>query len=115
MGYNRHHAIVVTGYDPATVEAAHDRASTIGMCVGFIEVAKVNGWRSFCVFTDGSNEGWPESDTGDKQRAGFIDHLESLRFEDGSSPLSWVEVQYGDERRETKIIAHSDEKKRTAA
>lgn len=115
MGYNRHHAIIVTGFDAPTVEKAHDRASTLAMSVGPLERAPSNSWWSFCIFTDGSKEGWGESDRGDAQRAEFIAYLDSMRYEDGSSPLSWVEVQYGDDERVTKVTAHSDEPKRTAA
>lgn len=59
---------------------------------------------------DGSKEGWEHSDVGDKARDSYTDWLKAQAYEDGSSPLQWVEVQYGDDNGETKIIRHSDER-----
>ena len=52
------------------------------------------------------------SEEGDAQRKAFKGWLEGQRYEDSISTLSWVEVQYGDERGETKLIADSDEYRR---
>lgn len=117
MGYERNHAIVITGShaQETTISDAHAFAVSTGACVSPLSGEVVNRKQSFCVFPDGSKEGWPESDVGDSQRARIIAWLDSRRYDDGSSPLSWVEVQYGDDERKTKVTAHSDEPKRTAA
>ena len=46
---------------------------------------------------------------------GFIAFLESQRHEDDSTSLKWVEVQYGDDRGETRIVRDSDERTRSRA
>lgn len=109
MGYMRHHAIVVTSYDEKQIAQAHSKASSLGCNPSEIKEAKVNGYGSFFVPPDGSKEGWTESDDGDDRRTAFVDWLDAQRFEDGSTSLDWVEVQYGDDNRHTAIIRHSDE------
>lgn len=121
MGYMRHHAIVVTGGDwslgAATIGEAHSRAITIfgSQLVSPLTEALVNGYQSFAVFPDGSKEGWETSTDHDHQREQFIAWLDKHRYEDGSASVAWVEVQYGDDDGRTKVIAHSDEKKRAKA
>lgn len=103
MGYMRHHAIVVTGPD-TRAEIAHVEARKRfdrRFLTDLTDVA-VNGYRSFLVAPDGSKEGWPESADGDARRAEFIAYLR------GQS-LGWVEVQFDDDERETKIITCNDD------
>lgn len=69
----------------------------------------MNFYESFFVAPDGSKEFWEISEAGDRLRDEFVAWLNEQRFADGSSPFDWVEVQYGDDERETKIIRHSDE------
>ena len=109
MGYMRHHAIIVSAGDGDWLDRARKCAADIGMSPTPIVESRVNGVRSFLVPPDGSKEGWPESERGDTDRAEFIRWLEAQRYEDHSSPLAWVEVQYGDDDHETKIVHHSDE------
>jgi hypothetical protein len=101
MGYMRHHAIVVTG-NGKHLEAAHDRAVQLGMTVSAVERSDTNCVESFCVFPDGSKEGWERSDEGDSQRDALISGL-------SREWLQWVEVQYGDDERRTFVTRHSDE------
>ncbi len=96
MGYIVHHAIVVTTYKDRMARHAHAEAELLGLVVSAIAPSPLNGYSSFCIFPDGSKEGWPESDEGDSQRSRWIEWAKSQAFEDGSSALSWVEVQYGE-------------------
>lgn len=118
MGYMRHHAIIVTGIDLTVigkgnaVESAHKKAIELFPDLSEITPSEVNGYLSFFIPPDGSKEGWGESDEGDKRRAAFLDHLKTYTYEDGSSPISWVEVQYGDDERETKVTHDNDEDRR---
>lgn len=110
MGYNRNHAIVVSdhGYGDHLV-AAHTQATALRMCVSPIVEGVVNHVRSFACLADGSKEGWPESDTGDAAREAFVAYLRFCAYDDGSSPLSWAEIQYGDDENVTKVLASSDD------
>ncbi len=110
MGYMRHHAIIVTGAHEEWIRIARDVA------LGFFPREQVssilgpmtNNYETFCISPDGSKEGWEESDIGDKRREKFIQWLEGQRYEDHSSPLDWVCVQYGDDDKKTEIVDHSD-------
>jgi hypothetical protein len=111
MGYERHHAIVVTTFvDNALLEAHVMARKTFDPSQVSTSVRSVtNGMTSFFVGPDGSKEGWHESEKGDDRRAAFIRWLDSKRYEDGSSVYDWAEVQYGDGDGDTCVTAHSDE------
>lgn len=118
MGYTRHHAIVVTGLlrdncgvSFPRIEDAHAEARALFPRVTEIIESDLNGYGSFLIPPDGSKEGWSESDEGDAKRARFTGWLRSKQYEDGSSPFRWVEVQYGDDERETIVTAHSDDER----
>lgn len=114
MGYMRHHAIVVTGgFEPETKEA-HAKAVEIfgsGLVSGIL-ASPVNSYWSFFICPDGSKEGWDQSDLGDDRRNAFIEYLDKAGEPNGFCPVDWVEVQYADEERETKVCRHSDEESR---
>lgn len=112
MGYMRHHAIVVTSFSVERIAPAHTQAKSLFSQVSEIIQSPINGYWSFLVAPDGSKEGWQESADGDASRDTFVSWLEAQRYEDGSSPLDWAEVQYGDDDRETKIVRDSDERGR---
>lgn len=98
MGVFAHHAIVVSGCYGEWPEKAHAMAWETfpkGQ-VSLLSPEAVNGYRSFCIFPDGSKEGWCESYEGNAQRDAFIGWLREQAYEDGSSPLSWAEVCFGE-------------------
>jgi hypothetical protein len=113
MGYMRHHAIVVTGWESAAVkarEAAYDIACDVeemrvaqGPILHVTELSPLamNGYRSFLVCPDGSKELWADSEFGDLWRARFIDWLKA----DGG--VSWAEVQFGDDGGDNRLLRSS--------
>jgi len=110
MGYMRHHTIIVSGLYGDCVDKAHKEAKEIfGDLVSEIVDSPINGVCSFFVAPDGSKEGWPESNDGDYNRFKFKIWLNKQRYEDDSSPLSWVEVFYGDEMGVAEIVTHDRE------
>ncbi len=120
MGYMRHHAIVVTSWKQELLEQAHAKATELGQRnpevppkrlwqVSEITPESTNCYRSFLVAPDGSKEGWDTSDAADAARAEFVQWLDEQRYEDRSTALDWVVVQFGDENRETRIIRDSDQ------
>ncbi len=126
MGYNRHHAIVVTGMELPegmafitrgipTIQEVHAQAKAIFGTEQVSELlpAAFNHWRSFFIAPDGSKEGWEESLAGDGRREDFVNYLrDKTAFGDGSPSCEWVEVQYGDDDWETKVVRDSDEARR---
>lgn len=112
MGYMRHHMIVVTSYDQPLINKAHEHATELfGASTGVtpIVMSPINHYYTFFVPTDGSKEGWTDSEDGDARRAEFVTWLHTQRWEDGSTSLKWAEVQYGDERRDNRVLRHDGE------
>jgi hypothetical protein len=112
MGYLRPTAIIVTGTYGDHVQRAHDKAREIleahemGHLLTELLPAAINNTGSFLVAWDGSKEGWPPSDEGDQARAEIVAWLREQAYDDGSSPLDWVEVQYGGDDAEVIALAH---------
>lgn len=115
MGDTRHHGILVTTWDKKLMIVAHAKAFEFFPIdlVSEVSAEQTNGYRSFAIFPDGSNEGWPESIDRDENRREFKAWLNTQRYEDGSTSLHWVEVQYGDDNHETGIVADSDHPEET--
>lgn len=112
MGYTKHHAIVVTCHSRLLLRNAWKKAKSLCRCVSYVSPPTVNGYQSFIVFPDGSKEGWEESDEGDAGREKLKTYLRSCNYQDGSCPFDWVEIQFGDDHLETKVLADSDEMQR---
>src|SRR3990172_9375028 len=109
MGYMRHHTIIVSSWDAEAIELAHKQAKeTLTKLVSPIMGPFTNGYASFFVAPDGSKECWETSDTHDLQRAVFTEWLNTQRYEDRSSCFAWVEVQFGDDELETRIVNDND-------
>ncbi len=58
--------------------------------------------------TDGSYEGWNESEDGNLRRRNFIDWLNGQSDEDGASVLEWGEIQYGNDEGFNKVTNHNN-------
>lgn len=112
MGVIAHHTIIVTGCYGDWLARAHAQALDLfdEDQVSPVSKAVTNGYQSFAVFPDGSKEGWAESDYGDEERGEFVAWLERQKYSDGSSPLAWVEVNYG----ETRMAKYGAEVTRSA-
>ncbi|CAB4188127.1 hypothetical protein UFOVP1165_20 [uncultured Caudovirales phage] len=109
MGYIRDHAIVVVGTYGNYLDEAHKKAINIFPWVSSISPAGYNDSRSFFIPPDGSKEGWDESEDGDMRRDEFVQYLIEQAYEDGSSPLKWVEVRVSDDELDMRIErSHKD-------
>jgi hypothetical protein len=106
MGHIIHHAIIVTSFDHDALSLAWIEASELGMSVTDVVSAPVGPYYSFMAATDGSKSGWPESDKGDKQRADLKEYIRAQAYDDGTNALEWVEVSYGSDDREAKVVDH---------
>ena len=107
MGYYCHHAIIVSSWD-MDLEKLQAARKKIKDRTGLRPTKIVqNGccWlNSFLVPPDGSKEGWEESERGNDDRDRVIEILRKYEYDDGSSPLCWVEVQFGDENGDDKVV-----------
>ena len=108
-----HHSIIVTSYNDEVIGKLHKKANEIFNGVSDIVYSPWNAYRSFFIPPDGSKDGWDASDIGDRRRKQFINCIEEYRFDDGSTSVKWVEVQFGSEFDETKVCDHSEDIKYT--
>lgn len=107
MGYMRHDAIVVTSWNSEAIEEAASVARKLGLQVLGPSDCAMNLTRTLLVCPDGSKEGWEESDAFDAKRSEYIEYLNSVRYDDNSSSLSWVALSYSSDDRDAKITAHT--------
>ena len=108
MGDVRHHAIVVTSWQREVLYLAAAKARELGLEVLGPSAEVTNGFATFIICPDGSNEGWDESDEFDAKREKFVAYLKTERYKDGSSCLAWVVLAYGsDDQGGAKIIKHA--------
>lgn len=91
MGLVRHHAIVVTSWNLKALRDAWRRARILFPNTTTITRPGHNGYRSFMIPPDGSNESRDHSNEMDRKRVAFV---ESLKRE---SELDWVEVYFASE------------------
>lgn len=117
MGYMVHHSLIVSSWNFDLITEAHERAIAIYSAakdpllgetyeglVSAVTPPAMNGEMSFFIAPDGSKEGWPESALSDRARSEFITFLRSKVYEDGSTSLKWVEVQFADENDDNRIL-----------
>jgi hypothetical protein len=112
MGYMRHHAIVVSSWKAELLDQAHALAVSLGMSVTNITDEVTNGYRSFLVAPDGSKEGWDESNQGDDRRVELVGWMDEQRYDDSSTSIDWVVVQFADDDMESRIVLDSDQRSR---
>lgn len=112
MSYVVHHAILVTARSTdvgreALRKIGHE-AIRLGLPVSGPTLSPLNGVRTLTICPDGSNEGWQDSDTGDRSRSALIAMLNSdeVRYPDGSPALEWVEVRYSPDDGDASVMAH---------
>lgn len=107
MGYIRHHTIIITSFDHKTILEVTREAKKIFSSLVSNVIKSMNGFESFFIAPDGSKEGWEDSDFADRGRKQFIKFIKSKTCMDGSNPISFVEIFYGDNDGECKIINHN--------
>jgi len=118
MGYIRHHAIIVTDYvgfskDTSALYTAHEKAvylfkihdqqsPNFGLSlVSEIIHSAINRYATFIVAPDGSKECWEEDEHFNKARSEFIAWLKT------QEALNYVEIEFGGDGDEAKIITDS--------
>lgn len=111
MGYLRHKALIVNGWDGKAVAAAHDEVSALydehddmaGLVSPVVPHA-MNGGASFLIAPDGSKEGWHHSELGDE----LMDRAKIIIAK--HEWVDWCEVLCGGDDDEFAIIAASPER-----
>jgi hypothetical protein len=104
MGYIRHDAIVVTGWDKERVEPARAKAVELGLPCSELVHSPSNGYVSFFIAPDGSKEGWEASYRGEQARADWI----AWARKTDAFWVDWAHVSYGgDDAQYASLKAHN--------
>ena len=98
MGANNNNAVIATTWDRN--EVARIRTWVDGLAemksLFLFGGEEINRETTVVMVSDGSKEGWAESDAGDALRSMFISELEKANYDDGLNPWYFVEVGYGE-------------------
>lgn len=107
MGYIRHDAIVVTAWDEKRLSKARDKAKELNLPVTEIVDSSINSYPSFLIATDGSKEGWADSDAGDEAREAWK-RWARKQAEEEELWIDWAHVNYGgDEPNYSSLSDHN--------
>ena len=113
----RHHTIIITGNDKAKLERL--RNEIINLYKEKMEAKKgftlvspivdslINNFCTFFIAPDGSKEGYESSEDGDIIRKYVIELLKKQKDADGEDLFRFVEVFYGDDNKECRILNHN--------
>lgn len=106
MGTIHHTALVVTGADYNFGEAkdknlltkSHNKAIKLfgKEQVTDITGSGMNSYKSFMVTPSGSKLGWEDAQLHEAAMEKMIEHLEGIRYEDGSTSVKYVKVSFGE-------------------
>lgn len=114
MASNAYHAIAVTSFSIDAVNAAHAKARELfgacGTVVSPIVSDMYSSVRSFFIAPFAGRDSFSTNSKYDECRAAFIRWLDTQRYTDGSGPLSWAEVRYGE--ADAAVTAHDQEESR---
>lgn len=103
MGHIRHHAIIITTWSDE-IEKVKKYLDLLPVKCSEIVLSGINDYKTILIAPDGSKEGWGESDTGDAYRSMIKKYLTSFRYSDGSSPIEWCEVAYGNDDQDAAVL-----------
>jgi hypothetical protein len=99
MGVENNECVIATTWDNKVVKEIEQWLKNLPeeeqSLFAFVP-AWVNNKTSVILAPDGSKKRWPEAEEGEALRNKFIELLRTFDYDDGSSPLDWVEVGYGD-------------------
>ena len=99
-------AIVVSSGVGDELELAHEKAAEMFGYVSPISPCAVNGIRAFFIPPDGSKEGWDECLVAKCARENYKAWLRTHANDDGGSSIEWVEVSFGRDVKEARVIDH---------
>jgi hypothetical protein len=112
MGYIKHNAVIVTGWEAKKVHEAHAKANEVfatyfpnkTTIISEIVMGVVNEQYSFFIAPDGSKEGWADSDLGDVFRKDFQDYLQNSR----DNYCDYIEICFGGDDECEYVVRSKD-------
>jgi hypothetical protein len=112
MGFTKHEAIIVTGFNQAHVHLAHRFAKSLfnvngTKAVSSVVQSHVNMYFSFFIGPDGSKNGWADNERGDDRRSTFREWCVDALNSETPMYLDVVEIRYGGDEPWAEIL-HTD-------
>lgn len=107
MGIIINQSIVVCSFSDKIIETAYNQAMQLFEDVNVSNLSNkgINGIRSFCVFPCGSKYGWIQAENHEQKLKEFVKFLNAMAYDDGSSPVEFVLVEFsGEMGYSSKII-----------
>lgn len=96
MSVINHNVIIATTWNNDVATKLREWIEEFRTSLVVEHTSQLNGYQTFVVCPDGSQEGWTDSDSGDHFREMFVQRLLSDNYDDDSSPWAWVEVGFGE-------------------
>jgi len=99
MGIENNEAIIATTWNKEVAEKTREwirELPTAWQQLFAIIPSIVNHKQTIIFAPDGSKKGWDIAEQGQRFRNEFFDLLKSFDYDDGSSPLDFIEVGYGE-------------------
>lgn len=113
----KHHTIVITSNEKPKLESLRNaiinlykekmEAKKGGQLVTPLFESLINNFNTFYVIPDGSKEGYDASDDGDLIRKLIVQLCEKYKEADGSNPIRYAELYYGDDDNKSEILNHN--------
>jgi hypothetical protein len=118
MGTIIHHGMMITSSSKKHINMVHRKAIRLFDDPKIIEEwggkgleivspifnARMGGYYSFCIFPDGSQEGWDMSDDYEELRHKLIEYIWERRYKDGSNSVDFVEFRYGGDCETSEVV-----------
>ncbi|MGF1957357.1 hypothetical protein [Enterococcus casseliflavus] len=102
MGFVKHNSMIVTVSPGGTemLPQVYKKAQDLfGNLVSNIIISPCNGYKTFFIATSGSKHGWEEQIIHKSKRQVLEDYIDSLRYEDDSNSILFVDVSYDENHR----------------
>ena len=101
MGIVRHNSIIITGDIVAERSLILDKVyikakELFNDLVTPIITTRLNGYYSFFIAPDGSNDNHSYSEVYDKMRDELYNYINSFAYQDGSNSIKYIDVSYGE-------------------
>lgn len=115
MGYIKHNAIIVTGWEKKSMEAIHTKAKDIfndtfqpdntkgDSLVSDIIIGLANTQYTFMIAPDGSKEGWATSKFGDDAREELLNWISKSDYY-----CDYIEIRFGGDDESESIVRSNE-------
>ena len=106
MSYIKHNAIIITTNNLFVLSNTINSIESIGLSYIKYNTNVINGYNTIVIYPIGSGISFDSYEIDMVKRDELKQWLKSNRYEDGSSSLEWVEIEYGNDLDNANIVDH---------